>query len=92
MNIGDITTLVTPAGEFVGRLKSVKDDTGVYVLSDPRMFMHDDQRGSGLIPGVSMTGEQDPTEAIFHMVVVAHKSSKETEEAWMSATSGIVLT
>ena len=54
--------------------------------------MHDDQRGSGLIPGVSMTGEQDPTEAIFHMVVVAHKSSKETEEAWMSATSGIVLT
>ena len=89
MNIGDIATIVTPAGEFVGRVKSI--DGGVYVLSDPRMFMHDETRGSGLIPGVSMTGEQSPTLATFHVVVVAHKASKETEEAWLSATSGIVL-
>ena len=89
MNTGDIVTLVTPAGEFVGRLKN--KDEGTYKLTSPRMFMHDDTRGSGLIPGVSMTGQQEPDVAVFHTVIVALKSSKETIEAWTSATSGIII-
>jgi hypothetical protein len=83
-----IVTIVTPAGEFVGRLKH--DAPGKVTLREPLMFMNTEQ-GMGFLPGVSMTGIQNPKEVDFYNVVLMVEASEQTEQAWTKATSGIVI-
>jgi hypothetical protein len=84
----EIYTFVTAAGEFVGRKMS--EDGCSYEVGMPRLFMNTAE-GSGFLPGVSMTGAQNPDTAWINNVIVAVPASLETEKAWVSATSGIVL-
>jgi len=84
----DVVTIVTPAGEFVGRL--ISDDDGEVVLANPQMFLNSEQ-GMGFLPGVSMTGKQNPETAEFRGVVVMVEASADTVQAWTKVTSGIIL-
>lgn len=89
---GQVVTLITPVGEMIGRLKS--ETTNTMVLKDPRLFVTGgaDGSGSGLAPGICMTGETNPTEVEFQKsgIVGVVKTHPDLEKGWMQATSGII--
>ena len=87
MDKGDIVTVLTVAGEFVGKLKG-KDGDSVS-LEDPRMLVQT-QQGMGFARGVCVTGEENPSQIEFMGVVFVTKTNSEVESAWRQATSGII--
>jgi len=87
MNSGDIVTVLTVAGEFVGKLSGQINDK--ISLSDPRMLVQT-QQGMGFARGVCVTGEENPTEVEFMNVVFVTKTNSEVESAWRQATSGLI--
>ena len=88
----EVVTLVTPVGEIVGRLSKVDDES--LTLSNPRLFVHGGEEGAGFAPGVSMTGEPNPSSVTFVLqnVFSVVKTHADIERGWQQATSGIVLT
>jgi len=89
MEKNDVVTLVTIAGEIVGRYKSEEDAT--VVVENPRLFMQT-QEGAGFAPGVCMTG--DTTSMVTFQkstILCVIPSSAEVVKAWQQVTSGIVL-
>jgi pyruvate-formate lyase-activating enzyme len=87
MNTGDIVTVLTVAGEFVGKLQ-YKDGDSVS-LADPRMLVQG-QNGMGFARGVCVTGEENPTQVEFMGVVFVTPTNNEVASAWRQATSGII--
>ena len=87
MNTGDVVTVLTVAGEFVGKLKGRDGDS--VSLEDPRMLVHN-QQGMGFARGVCVTGEENPTQVEFMGVVFVVKTNSEVESAWRQATSGLI--
>jgi len=87
MNSGDIVTVLTVAGEFVGKLKH-KDGDSVS-LEDPRMLVQN-QNGMGFAHGVCVTGEQNPAQVEFMGVVLVTPTNSEVASAWRQATSGLI--
>ena len=87
---GEVVTLVTHVGEVIGRVKSEEGDN--IVLESPRLFVNQAE-GSGLAPGVCMTGVQDPSEGVFYKgsVVAVVATAEELVKAWQQQTSGIIL-
>ena len=63
MKEGDLVSVLTPHGEFVGRLEK-NDDTGVH-LSNPKMMVSTKEGNMGFARGVCMTGEENPKSIIF---------------------------
>lgn len=88
MDKGDIVSVLTVAGEFVGRL--VEAEGTVAKLEKPRMLVQSEQ-GMGFAKGICMTGEMDPTEAEFQSVVFVVPTNKDIANAWVQATTGIAL-
>ena len=88
MNVGDIVSVVTAAGEFVGKLDGFDGD--VVILKKPRMLVSNGQ-GMGFARGICMTGVENPESATFHSVVFVTPTNKDIEDAWISATTGIAL-
>ena len=63
MNVGDIVTVVTISGEYVGKLNSQKD--GAVTIDNPRMVLSNPQDGSmGFAKGIAATGLENPPVAI----------------------------
>jgi hypothetical protein len=88
MNKGDIVTVLTVAGEFIGKLNEVKGN-GI-VLDKPRMLVQG-QEGMGFAHGVCVTGERNPEICEFGNVVLMTPTNKEVADAWITATTGIAL-
>jgi len=88
MNVGDVVTALTVAGEFVGKL--AKTNSSSVVLDDPRMLVNH-QDGMGFAHGVCITGEQNPKRIELYSVVLVTKTNQEIEDAWREATSGLVM-
>ena len=90
VKVNDIVTLVTHTGEIVGRLTAVEGDA--LTLADPRLFVSQAE-GSGLAPGICMTGEMNPKSADFFVgsVVAVLPTASELQSAWQQATSGLVI-
>lgn len=86
---GEIVTAVTLSGEIIGRLTSVESET--FHLDSPRLFIPGEP--PGFAPGICMTGNSHPEEAmIFKSTVVAVvKTHPDLAAQWVQATSGIVL-
>jgi len=87
MEIGDIVTVLTVAGEFIGKLKH-KDGDAV-TLEDPRMLVHNEQ-GMGFAHGVCVTGESAPKIVEFMGVVLITPTDDQVVSAWRQATSGLI--
>jgi hypothetical protein len=87
---GEVVTLVTHVGEVIGRVASFEGDR--IVLDHPRLFVNQ-EGGSGLAPGICMTGVQDPKEGVFFKgsVVAVVATADELVKAWQQQTSGIIL-
>lgn len=87
---GEVVTLVTHVGEVIGRVSADLEDR--IVLDSPRLFVNQAE-GSGLAPGVCMTGVQDPSEGVFFKgsIVAVVATADELVKAWQTQTSGIIL-
>ena len=88
MNTGDVVTVVTMAGEYIGKLKEVTDD--FVSLDDPRMLVQT-QEGMGFAHGLCVTGEKDPKEVTFKNYVLCTPTNQQVKDAWRTAVTGIVL-
>ena len=87
MKKDDIVTVVTFAGDFVG--KYVITDGSTITIKDPRMVIQS-QQGMGFAKGICVTGEMDPTEVTFQSYVFVADTNDEIIKAWRQATSGLV--
>ena len=87
---GEVVTLVTHVGEVIGRVSADLEDR--IELENPRLFVNQAD-GSGLAPGICMTGVQDPSTGIFYKgsIVAVVATAEELVKAWQQQTSGIIL-
>jgi hypothetical protein len=87
MKNGDIVSVVTMSGEYVGKLKE-KGET--IVMEDPRMLVQT-QEGMGFAKGICVTGERDPKEVTFQQFVFVTSTNQEIQDAYRTAVTGIVI-
>lgn len=87
MKTNDVVTVVTLAGEFIGKLKGEVGNT--VTLEDPRMLVQSEQ-GMGFAHGVCVTGETNPKEVTFQQYVFTTPTNEEVTKGWRQATSGII--
>lgn len=88
MKKGDVVTVVTLAGEMIGKFNS--NESGTISLDDPRMLIQNEQ-GMGFAHGVCITGQNNPTEITFQSYVFVTPTNAEIEKAYRQAVSGLVL-
>lgn len=88
MKQGDIVSVVTMSGEYVGKLNEMNDN--VLSLDDPRMLVQT-QEGMGFAKGICVTGDRDPKEVTFNQYVFVTPANQQIQDAWRTAVTGIVL-
>ena len=88
MKKGDIVTVVTMAGEFVGKL--VSTDNGIE-LSDPRMVVNGPEGNMGFARGICQTGIENPTDVLVSNPIFVSPTNEMVEKAWIEATAGIAI-
>lgn len=90
MNKGDVVSVITPAGEFIGKLNE-QSDTRV-TIDDPRMLIHAGE-GMGFARGIAISGCENPTTVDFFSsgIVFMTPSNEDVQKAYRKATSGIIL-
>jgi hypothetical protein len=91
MKKGDVVSLVTLTGEFVGKFED-RSPTGVKI-KDPRMLVSGKDGGMGFAYGVCQTGVKDTPMIEFFSggIVFVTETNADIEKAYLSATSGIIL-
>jgi hypothetical protein len=87
---GDVITVVTAAGEFVGKFNN--QGTASYSIDDPRMVIQT-QEGMGFARGVAVTGTENPTEMSFFTggIVFTTLTNEEVTKAYRQAVSGLIV-
>tara|TARA_Y100000361_G_C10973412_1_gene245189 strand:+ start:183 stop:479 length:297 start_codon:yes stop_codon:yes gene_type:complete len=89
MENGEIVTVVTLSGEYVGKLTEFKD--GWVTISSPRMILQNPENNSmGFARGIAVTGIENPDEVTFQSVVFVTPTNDRVRTAWEEATSQIV--
>jgi hypothetical protein len=88
MKKGDVVTVLTVSGEYVGKFKSQTENT--VEITDPRMLVQT-QEGMGFAAGVCVTGKRDVNEIVFNQFIFMTETNEEIEKAYRQATSGIVM-
>jgi len=90
MKKGDIVSVITAAGEFVGKFED--EGNAKLVLKDPRMVIQT-QEGMGFARGVCVTGVENPTEMSFYTggIVFTAPSNEDIQKAYREAVSGLIL-
>lgn len=84
---GDIVTVMTVTGEYVGKL--VSEGTAGVVLEDPR-YISVGEQGMGFAGGIAMTGVKDPKKVSIKSVVFIAETNPEVITAYRSSVSGII--
>tara|TARA_Y100000593_G_scaffold19389_1_gene38708 strand:- start:7908 stop:8180 length:273 start_codon:yes stop_codon:yes gene_type:complete len=88
MEKGDIVSVVTISGEYVGILESLEDSN--VVLKKPRMVIQT-ERGMGFAHGIAVTGEEAPEEVVFNNVVFVVPTNEGVAKSHTEATTNIKL-
>lgn len=88
MKKGDVISVISLAGEFVGKYETSGD--GSITLSDPRMLIQNEQ-GMGFANGIAVTGKASPTSVTFQNYVFVTETNEDIEKAYRGAVSGLVL-
>lgn len=84
-----IITVVTPVGEFIGRL--VEDDATGITLSNPRMIVFGENQNMGFAHGIAATGNSDPKEMKIRHAVFITEANDDVQKAWTEQTSGLIV-
>jgi len=87
---GDLVTVLTPHGEFIGRLEK-NDETGVH-LTSPKMMVGTEKGTMGFARGVCMTAEENPKSVCFRSggVILVTPSNPNITKAYTEVVSGLV--
>ena len=90
MKKGDVISVVTAAGEFVGKFED--EGNSRLTLKDPRMVIQT-QEGMGFARGVCVTGEESPNSMAFYTggIVFTAPSNDDIQKAYREAVSGLIL-
>jgi hypothetical protein len=88
MKKGDVVTLMTLAGEIIGRV--AESDYETITLTAPRLFVQTDE-GAGFARGVCMTGAGYPAELVFrqNQILSVVPTDDELSEDWSAVTSDV---
>lgn len=87
MKKGDIVSVVTFSGEYVGEFESYDEKL---VLNNPKMIVRNPQTGEmGFSKGIAATGEESPTEVVFENIIFVTPSNERVKTAHKSAVTGI---
>lgn len=87
MEVGDIVSVVTLSGEYIGELLEDRDTR--VLLKNPRMIVQTAE-GMGFARGIAITGEENPDTAEFRTVVFVVPSNDSIKSAWKEATNAII--
>ena len=87
MKKGDIITVMTLTGEFVG--KFVSNDNGLE-LEDPRLVVQGPEGPMGFARGICQTGVENPDDIVFDNFIFITSSNEDVQKAYRQATSGLV--
>ena len=85
---GDIVSVVTLAGEFVGKFEDTVSE-GISLV-DPRMVVQGPEGQMGFAKGICSTGRMEP-KAIVMKYIFYTPSSEEVEKGYREFTSSIQL-
>ena len=88
MKKGDVVSVVSLAGEFVGKYET--SGGGSITLTDPRMLVQN-ETSMGFAQGICVTGKSNPDEVTFASYVFVTPVNEDIERAYRQATSGIVI-
>ena len=86
-----LVSVVTPAGEFVGKLE---EQTESFVtLQNPKMIITTPDKQMGFARGVCLTGQENPESVTFYSggIILMTPSNSEIEAAYTKMTSGIII-
>ena len=85
MKKGDIVTVVTMTGEYVGELAKTEPLT----LKNPKMIVQAPDGGMGFAKGVAVTGTINPSSMLISSYVFVSEVNDNVAEAHRTAVSGI---
>jgi len=88
MKKGDIVSVISLAGEYVGKFNN--SNAGTITLDDPRMLIQNEQ-GMGFANGIAVTGKPNPDKVTFSQYVFVTPTNDDIEKAYRSAVSGLIL-
>lgn len=86
MKKGDIVSVITMSGEYIGKL--VDDKNGVE-LSDPRIIVNGPDGKMGFAKGIAVTGIVNPTSVKIQSYVFMTETNDDIVNAYNTAVSGI---
>jgi hypothetical protein len=89
MDIGDIVTVVTTSGEYVGKFVDKVD--GYLTIGHPRMILTTGDGKMGFARGIAVTGVDGCDSVCFENVVFMTPTNSQVANAWMDATSTITM-
>lgn len=93
MDIGDIVTVVTTSGEYVGRFVDKVD--GYLTIGHPRMILQSTNASGegqlGFARGIAVTGVDGCDSVCFENVVFMTPTNDRVKSAWTDATSTITM-
>lgn len=86
----DVVSIITNAGEYVGRFKDECDST--FTVTKPKMLISG-EGGVGFARGICVTGKDDARELTFQKtgIVFTTATSDIVEKAFIEATTSIQL-
>ena len=88
MKKGDVVTVMTISGEFVGKVQS---DDDLLVLDDPRLVVQGPEGQMGFARGICQTGVENPKEIAFNDFMFITPSNDDVQDAYRQATSGLEI-
>jgi len=88
MKKNDVVTVITLAGEFVGKFVSIENGLE---LADPRMIVQSQDGQMGFARGICQTGVENPDAVTFNQYMFVTETNTEVSKAYRTATSGIEL-
>ena len=86
MKKGDIVSVITLSGEYIGKL--VDDKNGVE-LENPRIIVNGPDGKMGFAKGIAVTGIVNPTSVRIQCYVFMTETNDDIVSAYTTAVSGI---
>jgi hypothetical protein len=85
MKKGDVVTVVTFTGEYVGELAKTEPLT----LKNPKMIVKNPEGGMGFAKGVAVTGKENPESMVVQTYVFVSECNEMVAEAHQTAVANI---
>jgi len=89
MQSGDIVSIVTVSGEYVGEVSEFLSDNSLRIRN-PRMILTDGQGQMGFAKGICVSGIENPEEQVFMQYVFVAETNDKVSNAWKEATGKIL--